>query len=170
MDDTAQLTDLFDRMCRAWTEGDATAYGACFTADCDYVSFDGTRAHGREQVIASHDTLFRGVLFGSALVGEVESIRHLGADVAVVYGTGSVLVAWRSRPPRRRLTRNTLVAVRGPDGWQFTAIHNGRVRPLDIPAANSVPSRAARAIVRVTDALGLGRARAPQNGSVQPTR
>lgn len=71
MNDDEQLTALFDRMCRARTEGDAQAYGACFTPDCDYVSFDGTRTLGRAQVAASHDKLFRGVPFGSALVGEV---------------------------------------------------------------------------------------------------
>jgi hypothetical protein len=29
--------------------GDAAACGACFTDDCEYVSFDGRRANGREQ-------------------------------------------------------------------------------------------------------------------------
>ena len=38
---------------QAWTDGDAAAYGACFTADCDYISFDGTRAHGHGLVAAA---------------------------------------------------------------------------------------------------------------------
>jgi uncharacterized protein (TIGR02246 family) len=88
-------------MCQTWTDGDAAAYGACFTADCDYVSFDGTRARGRGQVVESNDKLYRGVLFGSALRGEVESIRYIADDVAM-YGTGSVLVAWRTQLPKRR--------------------------------------------------------------------
>lgn len=37
---------------------------------------------------------------------------------AVLYGTGSVRVTWRSQPPRRRLTRNTMVAVRTAAGWR----------------------------------------------------
>jgi hypothetical protein len=45
-------------------QGDAEGYGRCFTADCDYVSYDGTRAHGREPMVDSHDALFRGVLAG----------------------------------------------------------------------------------------------------------
>ncbi len=158
-DDHAQLVALFDRMCRAWTEGDAAGYGACFSSDCDYVAFDGARTQGQRQVIESHDKLFRGVLFGSALVGEIESVRPLGPDVALLHGTGSVVVAWRSRPPRRRLTRNTLVAVRESDGWRITAIHNGRVRPVTVPEVESLPSRAARSLVRVTGALGLNPAR-----------
>jgi hypothetical protein len=109
-------------------------------------------------MVASHDKLFRGVLFGSALVGEVSSIRYLADGVALVHATGSVLVAWRKRLPKRRLTRNTIVAVREPDGWRFTAIHNGRIRPVGVPAPDSLPARVARGLVRATRALHLGRA------------
>jgi uncharacterized protein (TIGR02246 family) len=154
--DDQELKALFQRLCQAWTNGDAAAYGACFTTDCDYVSFDGTRAHGRDQVIESHDKLFRGVLFGSALVGEVESIRYVATDVAVLHGTGSVLVAWRSELPKRRLTRNTMVAVRGPEGWRFTAIHNGRIRPVQIPEPDSFPARFARRLVGFAARAGIG--------------
>ena len=129
MSDDEQLVALYQRMCQAWTDGDAQAYGTCFTDDCDYVAFDGTRARGREAVMESHDKLFRGVLVSSALVGDVESIRHVREDVAPIHGTGAVLVAWRARPPKRRLTRNTVLAVRGPRDWRFAAIHNGRIRP-----------------------------------------
>jgi uncharacterized protein (TIGR02246 family) len=156
----AQLRALFSRMCQAWTDGDARAYGDCFTSDVDYVSYDGYRTRGREPMVESHDKLFRGVLYGSALVGEVESIRYLGDDVALVHGTGSVQVAWRSRLPQRRLTRNTIVAVRVPDdGWRFTAIHNGRVRPVGVPEPHSAVSKVARFFVRAGGVLGLGRAR-----------
>lgn len=151
--DDARLTVLFRRMCQAWTDGDAQAYGDCFTADSDYVSFDGTRAAGRAPMVEAHDRLFRGVLTGSSLVGQVESIRYLGADVALVHATGSVLVAWRSRLPKRRLSRQTLVAVRTEDGWRFAALHNTRVRPMLIPAPDSFPARAARHMVRLADAL-----------------
>jgi uncharacterized protein (TIGR02246 family) len=170
MTDDQQISALFEEMCQAWTDGDAAAYGRCFTADCDYVSFDGYREQGRDGMVASHDKLFRGVLFGSALVGEVESIRHLADGVAVMHATGSVLVAWRRRLPRRRLTRNTIVAVRGPEGWRCAAIHNGRIRPVGIPSPDSVPARTARAPGLPGAApwapTGPGRRREP----VSPTR
>jgi hypothetical protein len=99
------------------------------------------------------------VLFGSALVGEVESIRYIADNVAVLHGNGSVLVAWRASLPKRRQTRNTLTAVRGPGGWRFTAIHNGRIRPVRIPEPNSFPARLAHALVSAATAAGLGWAR-----------
>lgn len=154
--DAEQLTALFARMCRAWTDGDADAYGACFTDDCDYVSFDGSRSHGRATVVRDHDTLFSGVLHGSSLVGEVESVRFLSDDVAVLHGTGAVLTAWRTTLPKGRDTRNTIVAVRTADGWRFSAIHNGRIRAMTIPAQDAFPSRANRALVRLARRLGIG--------------
>jgi uncharacterized protein (TIGR02246 family) len=157
--DDDQITALFERMCAAWTAGDAQAYGACFTEDCDYVSFDGSRARGRADVVSSHAKLFAGVLHGSALVGEVESVRHLDPDVALVHGTGSVRVAWRRTTPRRRLTRNTITAVRTAQGWRFAAIHNGRIRPVGVPEPDSAPARVARGLVRAAGALGVGRTR-----------
>jgi hypothetical protein len=88
----------------------------------------------------------------------VESIRRLSDDVAVMHATGSVLVAWRKRLPKRRLTRNTIVAVRGPEGWRCAAIHNGRVRPVGVPSPDSFPARTARVLVRASRALHLGQA------------
>ncbi len=157
MTDDEQLTALFEAMCHAWTDGDAEAYGSCFTDDSDYVSFDGSRTRGKAAMVRAHDKLFRGVLYGSALVGSIESIRHLRPDVALLHGTGSVLVAWRSRLPKRRLTRNTLVAVRTDQGWRFAAIHNGRVRPMPIPEPDSSLARAVHAMVRGARSLGLDR-------------
>ena len=157
--DDAEITALFERMCAAWSAGDAKDYATCFTEDCDYVSYDGYRAHGRPAVLDSHDKLFAGVLYGSSLVGEVESIRYLDPDVALVHATGSVLVAWRTKLPRRRLTRNTIAAVRTPAGWRFTAIHNGRIRPVGVPEPDSMPAKVARSLVRTTGKLGMGRSR-----------
>ena len=152
----ATLNDLFDRMCAAWTSGDAAAYGACFTEDSDYVSYDGTHARGRQAMVDNHDRLFRGVLTGSALVGRVELIRYLRPDVAVLHATGSVLMPWRASLPKRRLSRQTLVAVREDGAWRVAALHNGRVRPVTIPEPASMPSRLSRAMTAVARALGVG--------------
>lgn len=154
--DDGQIRELFGRLMRAWTDNDAAAYAACFTADSDYVSFDGTRAAGRAPMQHNHDQLFRGVLAGSALVGGIESIRQIAPGVAIVHGTASVLMPWRSKLPKRRLSRQTLVAVRTDRGWRFTALHNGRVRPMPIPAPDSMPSRMSQLIGRLARRFGIG--------------
>ena len=97
----------------------------------------------------AHDQLFRGVLAGSRLVGEIESVRHLNPTTALIHANASVLMPWRSRLPKRRLSRQTMVAVRTQRGWLFTALHNGRVRPVTIPAPDSMPSRMAQLLGRL---------------------
>ncbi|MFI6918486.1 SgcJ/EcaC family oxidoreductase [Nonomuraea spiralis] len=155
--DTAQIEQLFADLLATWTAGDAQAFGALFTDDSDYVSYDGTVARGRREHQHNHDQLFRGVLAGSALVGDLESVRYLTPDVAVVHGTGSVLMPWRSALPKRRLSRQTVVVVRTGEGWRIGAIHNGRVRPVTVPEPGAFPSRMSQLMARVARRLGLGR-------------
>lgn len=155
--DDQEIRRLYDRLLDAWTRGDALAYGDTFTPDVDYVPFDGSRSVGRQAVVDNHDRLFRGVLSGSALVGEVETIRYVHPDVAVVHTFGSVLMPWRSTLPDRRLSRQTLVAVRTSEGWRFTAFQNARVRPMRIPGPASLPARASRALTRLARSIGVGR-------------
>ncbi|MEU9114033.1 SgcJ/EcaC family oxidoreductase [Streptomyces sp. NPDC048483] len=167
--DEDRIRSLFARFLQAWTDNDATAFGACFTDDADYVSYDGTRATGRPALQDNHDRLFRGVLAGSALVGELESVRHVTTDVAVLHGTASVLMPWRSELPRRRLSRQTLVVVRTAEaGWRISALHNGRVRPVTLPAPDAFPSRMSRAMSRTARRLGIGQ-RPADAGTLKPT-
>ena len=151
-----EIRQLYDEAMKAWTRGDARAFGETFTVDVDYVPFDGSHVVGRQSVVANHDRLFRGVLIGSALVGEVEAIRYVHPDVAIVHTLGSVLMPWRSKLPKKRLSRQTIVAVRTEDGWRFTAFHNTRVRPQQIPGPHSFPSRASRSLTRLARLAGTG--------------
>jgi uncharacterized protein (TIGR02246 family) len=118
--DEREIRALVDRMFDSWGRSDAAAYHADFTDDADYVSFDGSR-RGTADSIRSHENLFRTVLYGSRLTGQVESVRFLTPDVAVVHLTGSVVEGWRQRMRRRRLSRQTMVAVRRDGRWQVTA-------------------------------------------------
>lgn len=156
MRDENQIRKLYARLLQAWTDNDANAYGACFTEDSDYVSYDGTRAIGRAVMVENHDRLFQGVLKGSALVGDIESIRFLTPDVAIVHGTASVLMPWRSKLPKRRLSRQTLVALWADGQWKFAALHNGRVGPISLPAPDSLPSRLSHVMASAARAAGMG--------------
>ena len=92
-------------------------------------------------------------------MGEAESVRHLREDAAVLHATGSVQMPWRASLPKRRLSRQTMVAVKTAGGWRVAAVHNGRVRPVRIPAPDSFPAPASRALTRAAGVLHIGRAR-----------
>ncbi|MGH3327892.1 MAG: SgcJ/EcaC family oxidoreductase [Streptomycetales bacterium] len=128
--DELAIRELMTRLSESWARGDARAYGAEFTADCDYVAFDGTRFRGPTEPGSHLARLFDTVLKDSRLEGEVESVRFVTPDAAVVHWTGSVAYPWQQRVKRRRLSRQTLVVVRRVGRWQATAFQNTRVRPL----------------------------------------
>lgn len=128
--DEQLIREVVARAARAWSNNDAAAYAAEFASDSDYVAFDGSLLRGREANRELHAHLFAGVLHGTRMEGEIESVRFLTDDVAVVHMTGSVVFAWQTRVPKNRLSRNTWVLARGGDGWQVAAFHNTRVRPV----------------------------------------
>jgi uncharacterized protein (TIGR02246 family) len=154
-----QLCELFAEYCRTWTEADSAGFGRLFTKDADYVSYDGSWAAGAAQLQDNHDKLFRGVIAGSAMVGEIESLRFITDSVAVLVANGSVLMPWRSKLPKRRLSRQIIVCVRTPEGWRIAAIQNGRQRPVTIPEPDSMPSTMSQAMTRLAQRFGIGRAR-----------
>lgn len=128
--DERAIRELIDRLSDSWSRGDAHAYGAEFTEDCDYVAFDGARFRGPSEPRTHLTRLFATVLQGSRLEGGVESIRFIVPGVAVVHWTGSVAYPCQERVRHRRASRQTLVAVRRDGRWQVTAFHNTRVRPV----------------------------------------
>lgn len=129
-DDTTEIRNLVDAAYAAWGRNDAAAYAACFTPDSDYVAFDGTHLHGRAANEKLHADLFAGVLRGTRIVGQVDDVRFLGPDVAVVHTRGAVLFPWQQHTPAARASIQTMIAHRTADGWRFAAFHNTRVRPL----------------------------------------
>ena len=126
--DIAALHALFDSLIEAWNRADAQAFGAAFTEDADYTTFIGTHYRGRAKIADAHDALWGKYLKGSRLVGTVTDIRFVTADVAVITGAGRVR---RNRFSGSKPDKaQTYVAVRGDQGWQFTAFHNSTARPL----------------------------------------
>src|SRR5829696_5213632 len=118
--DQAALTDIFQSMLDTWTAGDADAYANLFAPDVCYVGFDGYAFRSREELRSSHDELFRGVLRGSRLSGEIEQLRPLSAEVVVLHCRGAVIIRRRKTPGRGRESVQTLVAHRESGRWLLT--------------------------------------------------
>jgi uncharacterized protein (TIGR02246 family) len=134
--DKAAIGDIFQQLLNGWNRGSGEAYGAPFMEDSDYISFDGTRTQGREKIAASHQRLFDKWLKGTRLVGQIESIRFLSPDVALIHATGGTLARGASKPSPHRNSIQTLVAVRSDGEWKFTAFHNSRLRPIEAGLAS----------------------------------
>ena len=123
--DTAALRALFTELIAAWGRGDGQAYGALFTEEADYVAFDGSHTKGRRVIAESHQKLFETWLKGTRLTGQIDSLRFLSPDVALIHATGATLMPGKDRPVRPSI--QTLVTVKHDGVWRFAAFHNTRI-------------------------------------------
>lgn len=128
--DEAAIRDLLQRLGEAWERGDADAYASLFTEDADYVVFDGTHLKGRQEIADTHRPLFERFMKGSRLVTGSSSMQFLSPDVALIHSRGAILWKRQKQLSRRRLSTQTLVAIRREDGWRFAAFQNTRYRPF----------------------------------------
>jgi len=74
--------------------------------------------------------LFDKWLKGTRLVGEVESVRFLSPDVALLHVLGGTVMREKSRPSPERDSIQTLVAIKRSGEWRLAAFQNTRVRPM----------------------------------------
>lgn len=154
MQDTQQIEELFRGIRETWTRNDARAYAAHFSVDSDYVAFDGSRLKGRAENERTHALLFRTVLKGTRLEGEIESVRMVAPDVAIVHTNGCVLFPWQRGMVKSRFSRQTMTVVRVDGRWEVTAFHNTRVKPLPPLKEDAFFMRAFMAWMRVRTAIG----------------
>lgn len=126
--DVKGIRSIYDRHNEAWCDGDGAAYASVFTADADFIAFDGTRTIGRAEIAASHQELFDRYLQNTCLQGAIERIKFLGADTAVAYVRSGT--RFDGGPLVRRPSIQTYVAVRQDNRWRFASFHNGRIDPV----------------------------------------
>lgn len=126
-DDEGLIRTLFQKLLDSWGSGDGYAYASHFTPDSDYVAFDGTHRKGREANAVAHQQLFDTWLKGTRLTGQIEGIRFLSPEIAIVHVVGGMLMTKHSTQPKRQSIQ-TLIAVKEDRGWLFTAFHNCRVQ------------------------------------------
>lgn len=125
------IHDVLTRLAAAWNAGDADAYGAEFTADATYVTFDGHVLAGRAAIVDGHRWLFEGPLKGSRLTAPSArdggpAVRFLRPDVAHVLAAGAVRPAGAEAVAPDRDSVPSYVLLDEGDAWRVTAFHNTR--------------------------------------------
>ena len=133
-DDETAIRALLARLYKAWADGDGEAYGQCFTERSDYITFNGMHLRGRTENTALHSALFRGVLKGSKLSGEIKSIELLSSNIAIVHTDGS----------GRKKSHQTYVLIKSDGEWLIRSFQNTRAQPLSIWITRWAQRRAKR--------------------------
>ncbi|HSV04317.1 MAG TPA: SgcJ/EcaC family oxidoreductase [Phenylobacterium sp.] len=108
----------------AWDRGDASALGAQFAADGDFINPAGVYARGPAEIGAFYRTAFARGYSGSAGAFRVVKVRRLAPGVVAIDGEWSITGArgpdGRPRPPERGIAAAVLVS--GAGGWKVALL------------------------------------------------
>ena len=132
--DEAAIRDLLANQITSWNAGNTDEYARTYAPDGDCVNFLGTHYRGRDAIAVSAEvprpgSLFKKLTRGAQLEFQINQIRFVTNDVALIHATGGLTRP--GRPPSRRNRRtNTSVAIRTADGWLLAASQNTSQRPI----------------------------------------
>jgi uncharacterized protein (TIGR02246 family) len=120
--------ELIGRLERAWNEADGRAFGEPFAPDADLVPIRGEHLRGREGIAAGHQAIFDSIYEGSSTDFELTGARELSGGAILAHAT-AVLRAPSGPLAGEHGAVQSLVLVRGGDGWEIAGFHNTLVAP-----------------------------------------
>lgn len=123
--DEKQIRQLFEQLTIAWNMGDHTSYAACFTNDGDFITPKGDYVKGKKAIAAVHQQLKNNNYKSAQLINEVQSIRFLSADIALVYGSITTL-SWGKDAPASKQSVSNSILTREEGEWKIISFHHCR--------------------------------------------
>jgi uncharacterized protein (TIGR02246 family) len=118
-----ELRALVAHLENCWNRFDSESWASVFAEDADFIHILGAHYSGRESVEKGHRLIFDTIYKGSHNRMEVEKIRPLRDDVAVVF-TQSILEFFQGGSKVTIKSRPTLVANRKNGKWEIVAFQN----------------------------------------------
>jgi uncharacterized protein (TIGR02246 family) len=120
--------ELIGRLERAWNEADGRAFGEPFAPDADFVTIRGEHLRGRGGIAAGHQAIFDSIYEGSSTDFGPTGARELSGGAILAHAT-AVLRAPSGPLAGEHGAVQSLVLVRGGDGWEIAGFHNTLVAP-----------------------------------------
>jgi uncharacterized protein (TIGR02246 family) len=125
---TKPIRDFAD----AWAEGNGNKMAKCFTEDAYFVAFDGTRLKGGKAIGDWHQPALNTVLRGTKLDVQIDELRMLAPDLALVATSGGPV---NGRPSSfSKLIGASyelqLVHKNANDEWKILGLQVTRRRPI----------------------------------------
>jgi uncharacterized protein (TIGR02246 family) len=124
-DETA-VREVFERLYKAWGDGDADAFADLYVEDATVV-MPGVFNQGREAVRGYMAAAFAGPLKGSRGVDEPQDVRVHG-DTAIVVSRAGIIMAGEQEFPAERERLATWVLSRRDGRWLVAAYANAPAR------------------------------------------
>lgn len=130
--DEAAIRANVEQMMKGWNAKSGAEFAKPFAEDADYVVVNGMKIKGREAIDKGHQQIFDTIYKVSALTVNVEQIRFLRPDVAVVH-VHSALSVTRGNSMQTGNARITMVMTKNQNRWEIAAFQN---TPIQAPPGN----------------------------------
>ena len=142
MTDEDALLEIVHRLEQGWNSGDSVAWTAEFANDADFIHVLGGFFHGSRDIEHGHRTIFDTIYKGSHNRFEVEKVRLLRPDVAVVFIRANL--TWYLNGQEQHIqARPTLVAEKNRDGkWKIAVFQNTLITAEAAPTLADTLSKA----------------------------
>ena len=123
IEDDRAIRATLDRIYAAWEANDAEAFVAPY-AEHATAQLPGSYLANKAAIHATMVGAFTGPLRGSRAVHEVQSIRFVGGDAAIVISKGAMILAGQSESDAKNRALETWVLAREGERWLVEAFHN----------------------------------------------
>ena len=123
------LHELAEKLENTWNNSDSAAWAALFAEDADFIHILGGHFHGREAIEHGHRQIFDTIYKGSRNSFEVEGVRFVRPDVAIVFVRAHL--KWYLNGVEQQIdARPTLMAHKKDNGqWEIVAFQNTLITP-----------------------------------------
>ncbi|MEI9947158.1 MAG: SgcJ/EcaC family oxidoreductase [Chitinophagaceae bacterium] len=121
--DDAQIRELVKTMETGWNKKDGNLFAKPFAENADYVIITGMHLQGKAAIASGHQGIFDSFYKETSLKTEVQTIRYLRPDIAIVHIAGRLTGPSNGRQMDDK-GMITLVVEKIAGGWQIDAFQN----------------------------------------------
>jgi uncharacterized protein (TIGR02246 family) len=126
--DTTAIKKLLADQYEAWAAGDAAAFVADYAEDATVI-MPGSYRRNRDEIRQSMTESFATFLKDTKVTDELQSLRFLGDDHAIVVSKAGILFPGETEVPGNRCVYATWVLQRHDGSWLVHAYHNSAIHP-----------------------------------------
>jgi uncharacterized protein (TIGR02246 family) len=124
--DTTAITKVLADQYGAWAAGDASAFVANYAEDASVI-MPGSYRRSRDEIRQSMKESFATFLKDTRVTDEIQSIRFLGNEHAIVVSKAGILFPGETEVPRNRFVHATWVLRRHDGDWLVHSYHNSPI-------------------------------------------
>ena len=133
MEDEQSVRQIVTRLEQAWNNSDSVTWAEQFAEDADFIHVLGGFFHGKQAIEQGHRTIFDTIYKGSHNQYQVEKMRFVRRDVAVVFILANLRWYLHGKEQLIR-ARPTLVAEKSSAGeWKIAVFQNTLITQESAP-------------------------------------